>query len=325
MSILTIIILILLIVGYFYISKHYKMPKIGAMTCVTGGVKSGKSTFSFALAYKAYKRNVRGVKIRNFFRTLFRVDFQEEIPLFYTTIPVACEHVLLTKDLLMRKERFAYKSVIWIDEASLLADSQYCKDLEINDNLMFFNKLIAHETKGGLVVYNTQSVADLHYSVKRCLSEVFYVHDTFKWLPFFLVCTVREERYSEDLSVQSTYQDDLEETLKRVIIPKKVWKMFDCYCYSKLTDKLAVNTNVTKAEDLKAKKLLSFNPRHELEVDDLEDKEVIKNCVQCDTCAWKFNIAGCECCGCAVSKLNADGTCNSYEEKKEVPHEKEDD
>lgn len=259
--------IIIVVVAWIYISRNFKMPKIGAMTAVTGAVKSGKSTFSFALAYKQYRRNLRGVKFRNFVRKkILRRDDLEEIPLFYSTIPLACEHVLLTKELLLRENRFAYKSVIWVDEASLLADSQYCKDANINDRLLMFNKLIAHETKGGLIVYNTQSIADLHYSVKRCLCSVFHVHQTFKWLPFFLVCTVREERYSEDSSVVTTYQEDLEESMKRVIIPKKVWKMFDCHTFSIHTDHLPVHKKKQKCVDLKARKLLSFNPRHELEV-----------------------------------------------------------
>jgi hypothetical protein len=262
-------IVIIVVVAWIYISRNFKMPKIGAMTCVTGGVKSGKSTFSFALAYKQYRRNLRSVKFRNFVRKkILRRDDLEELPLFYSTIPLACDHVLLTKDLLMREERFAYKSVIWIDEASLIADSQYCKNLDINDNLLLFNKLIAHETRGGLIVYNTQSIGDLHYSVKRCLASVFNVHSTFKWIPFFLICTVREERYSEDIPVMNSYQEDVEDSLRRVIIPKKVWKMFDCYCYSIHTDHLPVHKKKQRCDDLKARKLLSFNPRHELEVTD---------------------------------------------------------
>lgn len=267
MNIVSILLIVGVFVLYIYIRHKFKVPKIGAMTCVTGEVKSGKSTFSFALAYGQYKRNIRAVKIRNWFRKTFLPKFAlEEMPLFYTTIPVGVPHVLLTKELLMREERFAYKSVIWVDEASLLADSQFYKDINVNDSLMFFNKLIAHETKGGMVVYNTQSVEDLHFSIKRCLGRVFYVHETYKWIPFFLVCTVREERYSAENSVTTNYNEDMEETLKRVIIPKSVWKKFDCYCYSILTDHLPAHTQVTNAKTLKARKLLSFNPRHELEV-----------------------------------------------------------
>lgn len=261
----------LLIVGFIiflfcYIRRKFKFPVVGSMACVTGGVKSGKSTFSFALAYKEYKRVRFKVKVNNFFRKLFKKDLLEE-PLFYSTIPVGIPHVLLTKELLLREKRFAYKSVIWVDEASLLADSMCYKDLDINDRLMLFNKLIAHETKGGLIVYNTQSVADMHYSVKRCLSETFYVHSMIKWIPFFLICTVREERYSEDGNVINAYNEDVEETLKKVIIRKSVWKMFDCYAYSAMTDYLDVADDVVEVTCLKAARLNSFNPRHDGEFD----------------------------------------------------------
>lgn len=250
-----------------YIHKNFKTPKIGAMSCVTGGVKSGKSTFSFHLAYSTYKRNLRAVKFRNFFKKIFSKPL-DELPQFYTTIPVAVPHILLTEQLLMREHRFAYKSVIWVDEASILADSMCYKDLDINDRLCLFNKLIAHETRGGTIVYNSQAVGDLHYSIKRCLSETFYVHSTFKWLPFFLVVTLREERYTEDGSTVNSYNDDIEESLKRVIIPKSVWKKFDCYCYSSMTDKLPVYDTAEKADTLKAKRILSFNERHSGEIDE---------------------------------------------------------
>ncbi|MBO4940314.1 MAG: hypothetical protein J6D30_04770 [Clostridia bacterium] len=252
---------------YWFVLRKFKCPKVGAMACVTGGVKSGKSTFSFYLAHRQYKRNLFGVKVRNWFRRLLKKDFQEEIPLFYSTIPLQCEHVLLTEDLLLREKRFAYKSVIWVDEASLIADSTYCKVADINDRLLLFNKLIAHETRGGMLVYNTQSIADLHFSVKRCLSETFYVHSTFKWIPFFLIVTIREERYSEDGFTLNTYNEDVEESLKRVIVPKSVWKKFDCYCYSVHTDNKEVDTGVKKSKDLKAYNLLSINPRHSLKVE----------------------------------------------------------
>lgn len=270
------ILYILLAVGVlfllWYIHKNFKIPKIGSMVVVTGGVKSGKSTFSFHVAHTTYKRNLRNVKIRNFFSKIFKKP-QAELPLFYTTIPVETEHVLLTEDLLLRNTRFAYKSVIWVDEASLLADSQSYKDLDVNDRLMLFNKLIAHETRGGTIVYNSQSLADLHYSIKRCISETFYVHETFKWLPFFLVCTVREERYSEDGQSVNVYNSDVEESLKKVLVPKSVWKKFDCYCYSVMTDGKPIEKNINYNYDLKARKILSFNPRHNIDLKGEENEK----------------------------------------------------
>lgn len=268
------LILIALVVWAFvWWLKNCKTVKNGSMVCVTGGVKSGKSTFSFWLAYRAYKRNVRSVKFRNWLRKVFKIKgADEELPLFYTTIPVAVPHVLLTTELAMRLERFAYKSVIWIDEASLFADSQNYKNPVVNKQLTLLNKLIAHETKGGTIVYNTQSIGDLHYSVRRCLSEIYYVHSTFKWLPFFLMCSVREERYVED-NIAVNAPEDLEVYLKRVVMPKTIWKKFDCYCYSKLTDDLPVNKNVTEAKSLKADKIVTLDTSIKVECDLNEKKE----------------------------------------------------
>ena len=181
--------------------------------------------------------------------------------------------MLLTEELLLREVRFAYKSVIWVDEASILADSMTYKDLDLNDRLLLFNKLIAHETHGGTIVYNSQSIGDLHYAIKRCLSETFYVHSTFKWIPFFLLVTVREERYSEDGTIVNSYNDDLEESLKRVIVPKSVWKKFDCYAYSSMTDDKPVYEKVETATDLKADYLCSFNPRHAGKIERSVDNE----------------------------------------------------
>lgn len=139
-----------------------------------------------------------------------------------------------------------------------MADSQMVKDLELNERLLLFNKLIGHELQGGCIIYDTQSIADVHYSIKRCLSEYFYIHHLVKWLPFFLVAYVKEDRYSEDGSVITVSSKDVEETLTRVIIPKSTWKKFDCYAYSSLTDDLPVVTETVTAETLKVDNILSF-------------------------------------------------------------------
>lgn len=258
--------LILVAIGFvvFFIVrkvlKRFKTPKIGCMALVTGGVKAGKSTFAVHLAIKQYKRAKRSVRLRNYFRKAFGRQLEEE-PLLYSNIPLAVPYVQLTEDMLLRKVRFRYKSVIYVNEASLLADSQLCKDMDVNERLQFFNKLIGHETKGGYLIYDTQAIGDLHYSIKRCLSEYFYIHHIVKWIPFFLVAYVREDRYSDDGTFLSVGMNDTEETLKRVIVPKSTWKKFDCYCYSVLTDELPVADKVIeleKGDSLKVGSVVSF-------------------------------------------------------------------
>lgn len=267
-----------------FLKKKFKTPTFGSLCVTTGGLKTGKSTFSLHLAKKTYKRNLRVVKFRNWCRkvlyTLFKKEYElEEEPLFYSTIPVAFPHVRLTLDLIMRKKRFAYKSVVWIDEATLLADSQLYKDQELNAALLQFCKLFGHETKGGCVFFTSHCLSELHIAMRRASSEYFYVHSLVKWVPFFLIATVREERYSEDGSTVNVYENDVEEHLKRVIIPKKVWNEFDCYCYSIMTDDLPVEKTVVETDYLKCDKVVSFSPYHAYEKKNIEVLENEKeNC-----------------------------------------------
>ena len=256
--------MILLGVALFFLNKvlsKFKTPKVGAVSLITGGVKTGKTTFAVNLAIKNYKRNVRSVKIRNFFAKLLRKQ-QEPLPLLYSNIPLAVPYVPVTRELLQRKVRPVYKSVVLLSEASLVADSQLFKDSALNEELMLFVKLFGHESHSGCLILDTQSVCDLHYSFKRCLSEYFYIHHLGKYL-FFNVAYVRECRYSEDGSVVSIDTGDSEENLKKVLISRKVWKYFDAYCYSAMTDDLPIAKDVRRAKTLKIKKIVSF--RHWIE------------------------------------------------------------
>lgn len=254
------LVLIIGLIVVIVLTRKFKKPKISCMALVTGGVKAGKSTFSCALALSKYKSQVRKVRFANFFRRIFRKELFEK-PLLYSNVPLNCEYVPLTDDLLLRKQRFVYRSVIYAQEASLIADSQLIKNLDINQRLLLFNKLIGHETKGGYLIYDTQCINDNHYSVKRCISEYFYIHDTVKWIPFILLCHVRELRYSDDGQEINVYEGDVEESMRTVLVSKRVWKMFDAYCYSVLTDHLPVASEVVEGRelsDLKAHKIVSF-------------------------------------------------------------------
>lgn len=253
------LILIALVVLVVWFMWTMKVPKYGNLVLTTGGVKTGKTMLSVYFAYKAHQKAKMKVRIQNFIIKLFRLKKPlKETPLLYSNIPLKCPHVPLTDDLLKRKARFAYGSVIYICESSLVADSMAYKDDFTNEQLLLLNKLIAHETKGGYMFYDTQAINDNHYAVKRCLSTYFYIHHSIKWVPFFVIMYVRELKYSDDNSAVNTFESDVEDSLQRIVVPKKVWKMYDCYCYSILTDHLPVVNNVVETDDLKAREILSF-------------------------------------------------------------------
>ena len=111
------------------------------------------------------------------------------------------------------------------------------RDMDVNERLLQFNKLIGHETRGGGIIYDTQSIGDCHYAIKRSISSFIWIHHNIKF-PFFVVLYVREMFYSEDGIATNVFNEDVEQTLLRIIIPKSIWKKFDAYCYSKMTDDL---------------------------------------------------------------------------------------
>ena len=284
-----VVILILAIVILFLIARVLKIPKFGNMVLVTGGVKTGKSTMSVWLAVCQYWRQLCKYYILNYFiyPVFHWIPFgpfkrmkKREKPLFYSNIPVAVKNfVPLTLSLIQRKERFRYGSVIYICESSLVADSQAIKDAYVNEGMLLLNKLIAHETKGGYIFYDTQSIMDNHYAVKRCLSSYFYIHHMRK-IPFFCLAWVRELKFSEDNNVAvNTFDTDVEDTLKLVIIPKKVWKYFDCYCYSVLTDHLPVVDQTVHVEpmgDRKARKIISFKRYRTIPEEFVDNGDTVK-------------------------------------------------
>ena len=258
-----IFIFILAVVIICFVGYKMRIPKCGNMILVTGGVKTGKTTLSVHLVKRIWKKQKTKAKISNAILFClrwipkFRKKQYKPMPLIYSNIPLSIPYVPLTKDMLERNERFVYGSVIYCCEASLIADSMCFKDAYVNEQLLLFNKLIAHETRGGYIIYDTQSIADNHFAVKRCLSSYFYIHHAIK-IPFFVLMYVRELKFSEDNSAVNTFEDDASENLELVIVPKKVWKLFDCYCYSALTDHLPVADKPVKAKSLKAKNIVSF-------------------------------------------------------------------
>lgn len=255
---------ILICVALFFVNKFlklFKIPKLNSLVLVDGGVKCGKSTLSVHFTIKTFKSNVRKIKFRNFFARLFGKK-QRELPLLYSNVPLAIPYVPVTREILLRQERVNYGSVLYLQEASLVADSQLIKDKDMNNQLLLFFKLWGHESHGGTCILDTQQISDLHYSVKRSLSEYIYIHHLVKWIPFFLIAYVVEDRYSDDGTIVTTNTKDTEETLKRIIIPKRTWKYFDCYCFDTLTNDLPVNREVVnnnlQTQDLKAYNIVSF-------------------------------------------------------------------
>lgn len=237
----------------FRLRKKYKsLSPLGTITVCTGAVKTGKTTLAVHLALKAYRKALFVYKVFSVFNR------KAEKPLLYSNIPLSVSHVPVTTDMLLRKVRIIPKSVVLLDEASLVADSQLIKDNVINQQLLKFFKLFGHYSHGGTLILDTQSISDLHYAIKRCINNYLYIQKTYRFLPFLLCMEVLEQRYSDDGTVISAQTDDIEANLRRVLLPKSVWSKFDTYCYSVLTDNLPVYKSEVVPTTLKSVKIPSF-------------------------------------------------------------------
>lgn len=251
-------ILIIIFVAIFCFAMwKLKILNCGNVVLVTGGVKTGKTTLSVRMVYKLWKKQVRKYKFYNYVVRWFKKDHsKKELPLIYSNVPLSIPFVPLTEDLIYRRKRFVYGSVIYICEASLLAGSMDFKDEDLNEILPLFVKLIGHETHGSFLIVDTQSVLDVHFGIKRNLSSYYYIHHKIS-IPFFLILKVRELVFLDNTS--NEFNGDVEDSgLKTVIVPKRTWKLFDCYCYSAFTDHLPVERTVVKTKDLKARSILTF-------------------------------------------------------------------
>lgn len=256
---LLVILLIILIVAIIIYCRTKRLP-LDSVVMVNGGVGSGKTSTAVYLAIKSYKKELRAWKFRRFMFYKLKMKFRifktyDEEPMLYSNIPLArVKYVPFTTDLILREKRFNYKSVVLISESSLIANSMSYKDNLVNDRLTLFIKLCRHELKGTYknvpnVIVETQSLDDNHYSFDRCITQSLFLTKKIN-IPFFRFVKARE------LSIMphsiNTLDDDLErsESFRWLIIPKSVFKKYDSYCYSVLTDDKETITNYRKNKEL---------------------------------------------------------------------------
>lgn len=265
-----IILLILGIILVFWLSRKLKRLRLPNVVIVTGAPKTGKSALCLSLAHKRYLGNLfkwyLGIPIFKVVCHFTRSKKEYPLkPMFYSNIPVGFKHNRITKEMLHLQVKVPKKSVFFIDEVSLMADSMMFKNDRLNLDLLLFFKTIGHTTYGGSVFMNSQCVGDVHYSIKRVLGSYLYIHHTTKF-PLISVCAVREMVYSDDSQVGNNVTEDLDLTMRRVFFFNRIYKKYDCYCYSTLTDKRMYQVNYKYCfdkKDLKAYDIVSFNVRFE--------------------------------------------------------------
>lgn len=248
-----IVLVLLTVLGVcLYVSNNVRH---GDLTLITGGVKTGKTHLSVALAEKDYHRALWKWRIRCL-RAYALFETLPEKPLLYSNMPLGklgdC-YVPLDIDLITGAKRFRYGSVVYYNEASLIAGSKDIKNEELNDHLLRFFKLCSHATRGGKVILDTQSPHDVHYTIKRSLSTYLEIWRAVK-LPFVTLMWVRENKLTDGERTEAMASDGKDYTAFRSfgqildfhVVSHKWWRYYDRYAYSALTDHLPVQDNTVR-------------------------------------------------------------------------------
>lgn len=258
---------------YLYF-KFFKLFKVKSIIFIDGGLGTGKSFMSVAIAIRLHRKAVFQWKVKRFFLGLLLIVNSKkygakydalEKPLLYSNIRLRnYDYVKINKDLIFRHNfRFAYKSVVLFDEFSLVADQMLFRDKALNERLSLFFKLFRHETRGGYCVINSQSTSDLHYSLKYVLSDYLYLHHLSKF-PLVWAFKCQEMSYCADKDggqVVNANTSDIEDNLRIMLVLSKYRKYYDSYCYSVFTDMLPIykiNEFNVKGANIKDSNLISF-------------------------------------------------------------------
>lgn len=263
MTVIVILLIVTVIVAIF-VASRVKRLRYGNLTLITGGVKTGKTQLSVCLAVKQYKRQLAKWR-KACRRARRRFEPMPEKPLLYSNMPIGRRgdsYAPLTIDLVTLRKRFVPGSVVYYNEASLIAGSKDIKDEELNDHLLKFFKLCAHFTMG-YVFLDTQSPHDCHYTIKRSLSTYFTIYRRLT-LPFVSLLWLRENMLVDGdntVAIEAQYdpQDSVLEGGKPMyfrVIRNKWWKYYDQYAYFSLVEHLPVENGTVICTDNKRVSLL---------------------------------------------------------------------
>lgn len=272
MSLILTIIIVVVAIAIYYVNS--KPAPCGNFLLISGGVKTGKTQLGVRQTFKLYRRQMRKYRFKKILAKI-RKQAEPERPLIYSNVPIGRpgrdSYVPLTLELLTRDARFAFGSVIYFCEGSLLAGSKDIKNENLNDLMLQLFKLVAHETHGGYLIIDTQAPQDLHYTIKRSLSTYYHIfkrHDFF----FFAILDVREMILMDGEKSEQIINDDPQDArgggLRRCywhLIGRKWFKYYDRYAFSSLTDDLPCVCNaVTVTKNRKVNDLVRM--RNYLEV-----------------------------------------------------------
>lgn len=244
---MTYIIIIICIAILWFIIKPY-IIKHDTVTLYVGGLGSGKTLVGVSDALRCLKRNRLKVWLYN----LWHKDKKQK-PLFYSTIPVKVSKKEMSIDLTLQhvllQARIVEKSIIFIDEASTVANA--FETVANNHNLKTveeFSTFFRHYTKGGYMILTTQNTSKCNYTVRYCCNQAFQLSQFRKFFNLFYWVKIRNIDLTND--VVNVNQTNIEENC-RTLIGFFGRKKYDTYAFSVRYDTVPYQEEKTSKTSLK--------------------------------------------------------------------------
>lgn len=193
-----------------YIIKH------DTVTLYVGGLGSGKTLIGVTDALTCLRRN----RLKVCFYNLFHPRNKKEKPMLYSTIPVRISRNEISLDLdldhILLRKRINEKSVLFIDEASTVANS--FETVANNKNLKTveeFSTFFRHYTKGGYLIMTTQNTSKCNYVIRYCCNQAFQLSQFRNFLNVGYMVKIRNIDLTNDVvNVNAT---NLEENCRNKI------------------------------------------------------------------------------------------------------------
>lgn len=230
-------VLALMVLAIVCVVKPYTL-KTDTFTLFTGGIGSGKSFFSTKIALIELKKARFRTFIDNInpIRRLIRKKPKIPRPMLYSSIPVRISPWEMSRPLdfnpFVLQERFPQRCVVFIDEINLFL-SQMDYKIECEEQLNEGITLFRHNSLGGRLVANTQSLSKVHWCFRYCCGHTYNLSQFKKpilGLPILAWCKVRNVSVTDEIT--SIEDGNAEENSSNLFCFFPFPRAYDTYAYS---------------------------------------------------------------------------------------------
>ena len=287
MLIAIIIAILILVILYVWLKPYF--IKYDTTLLFTGGLGTGKTLSAIKkTGIKIYKKTLFSIKFQNWrtkqlnkiikfhnnhkHKKEWELREYQELPRFITNIPIRIRKgkreqwsTVLTKEMLLLKERIPEYSVVLIDEFPQLINQFNWSIKEVQDNVNEFSTFFRHYI-GGKLILTAQADSEIVKQVRSKMNTYYHLSNFHKFLFIFYKYDICQFIASEIVdNVSMGFYEDNTKTVYGCLLGKN----YDSRCYSIRYDKLPPTTYKRWAQ-FKTKKIIRFS-KYESPLDEGEN------------------------------------------------------